>query len=202
MQNMNKTKKVLTGDRKTQIIDSAIKVFIEKGYEKSSLREIVALVGITKPTLYHYFNSKHDLLYKILHDAITVFIDDLVEILKQPVSSNEKVRLMLQSLFNAQTRNNSGLAVLLHESKAPLPSDLQNEIKKMHRKFISLTEDLFIEGIENKEFRSDLDPKIIAWAFLGMINWTHNWASSDGRLGFDEISEMFATIFINGVQHP
>ena len=45
-------------DTRERILDTALDMFIERGYDKTSLREIAERVGVTKPALYYHFSSK------------------------------------------------------------------------------------------------------------------------------------------------
>jgi AcrR family transcriptional regulator len=58
---------------KERIVSEAIRLFCEKGYEATSVREIVEAVGVTKPVLYYYFKNKDELFRHIIENALAPF---------------------------------------------------------------------------------------------------------------------------------
>jgi len=199
-ENLNNQKKTNKIDRRSQILDAAALVFKEKSYDRATLQDIADLVGLTKATIYHYFKSKHELLYTINYMSVTDAIDRLSQIVKMPVSPEEKVRLAFQQHFSAYVSHLPGLLVMLHEKTDLLPRKMEQEIKSEFKKYISLWESLMREGVALGHFRQDLDPKMITWSAVGMCNWVYKWASPSGRLEFHQIADIFSEIFLKGAQ--
>ena len=88
---------------------------------------------------------------------------------------------------------------MLHEKTDYLPPDLEEFVKGKFREYIALWEKILTEGITLGVVRQDLDIKMMRWAAIGMCNWVYKWASSEGRLQFDQIAEIFSKIFTEGV---
>ncbi|MGD0167978.1 MAG: helix-turn-helix domain-containing protein [Gaiellaceae bacterium] len=68
-------------DTRERILDTALDLFIERGYEKTSLRELAERVGITKAALYYYFSSKEELL-KTLVEPLFAAQERAMDLLK------------------------------------------------------------------------------------------------------------------------
>ncbi|MDY6850894.1 MAG: TetR/AcrR family transcriptional regulator [Thermodesulfobacteriota bacterium] len=197
VKNQKKTNKI---DRKSQILEAAALVFKEKSYDRATLQDIADLVGLTKATIYHYFKSKHELLYTINYMTVTDAIDRLSDIIKMPISPEEKVRLAFQQHFSAYVSHLPGLLVMLHEKTDLLPPKMEQEIKSEFKKYISLWEAVMREGVASGDFRQDLDPKMITWSAVGMSNWVYKWASPSGRLEFHQIADAFSGILLEGIR--
>ena len=71
-----KINKEKTEEQKNNIADTAVKFFVLKGYEKTSMNEIIKEAGIAKGTFYHYFKNKEDILdylsFKITKEILPV----------------------------------------------------------------------------------------------------------------------------------
>jgi AcrR family transcriptional regulator len=66
--------------KKERIVAEAIRLFCEKGYEATSVREIVEAVGVTKPVLYYYFKNKDELFRHVIETAMDPFDEAQTEI--------------------------------------------------------------------------------------------------------------------------
>lgn len=187
------------GDRKSQVIQAAAFIFKEKGYGRTTLQDIANEIGITKATLYYYFKNKHDLLFEITDKSITDAISRMTHIVEQPITVEEKIELAFQQHFKFYSTHHPGASVMLHEKTNFLPPEMEENIQRKFREYITLWEKILIEGVEQGVVRQDIDIKIMRWAAIGMCNWVYKWASSDGRLQFNEIAEMFTKIFKEGV---
>jgi len=70
--------------KREQIVAEAIRLFCEKGYEATSVREIVEAVGVSKPVLYYYFKNKHELFRFIIEDAMEPFYEEILQTCQNP----------------------------------------------------------------------------------------------------------------------
>lgn len=188
-----------TKNRKLQIIEAAAIVFKEKGYNRATLQDIATRVGITKATLYHHYNNKHELLYTIIKTLMDKGISELTKIVEMPISTEQKIHLAFREHFSSYESSFPGYGVLLHENTDSLPRDLEQKVKQAFKNYISLWKKLIRQGIEEGSFKKKLDPKITVWAAIGMSNWVYKWASPEGHLKFSQISDIFEDIFTKGI---
>lgn len=191
----------LKKNRKTQILEAAALVFKKKGYDRATLQDIVSIVGITKAALYHYFQNKHELFYTIIHTMMIRGIDELTKIFEMPISAEKKICLAFKQHFSSYESHFPEFLVLLHEKTNLLPPKMEKQIKQEFKQYISFWEQLIREGVATGHFRQDLDPKIMTWSGIGMCNWVYKWASPKGRLKFNQIAEIFTSIFLEGIRH-
>lgn len=75
---MDSTAQVRRGDTRQRILDAALELFSEQGYERTALREIAEQLGVTKAALYHHFRSKEELIVS-LFEALTGPLDELID---------------------------------------------------------------------------------------------------------------------------
>ncbi|WP_309717748.1 TetR/AcrR family transcriptional regulator [Armatimonas sp.] len=165
----NPTRKHLPPEeRREQIIDAAIEVFSEKGFDGTSNKEVAKLAGIASPGLiYHYFADKLELLRESLlsrmpHPPEIVFDPDrpLKEVLYEITGH------VLQDLNNPRTVKL--MRVLLGEAlRRPEFARLMTET--MENRVFTRLEEIFKAHIAQGTLRSDLDPTVTTMRFMGAL---------------------------------
>jgi AcrR family transcriptional regulator len=182
---MSKLDQNPSGDKKQYLFDGvkgrivyeAVHLFLEKGYNGTSVREIVASSGVTKPVLYYYFPSKEGLYREIVLELIS----DFDRSIKTIVSNTElEFRQKLHEIFNMVLSKNTKESTLMLFIYAMRLTPLFMEILKEHAENLEhliLIQALFQEAQENCEIRSDIPPRTLAVFFLGLI-----WESIDDQI--------------------
>jgi AcrR family transcriptional regulator len=176
-------------DRKRRdIAKAAAKVFYKKGYLSTNVDQIAAAAGLRKPSLYHYFKSKSDILYAI-HEE---FIDVLLEKQKARNASLTARESLTEDMADALGLLDShhGHHRVFYENFDELPRNQRNTILAKNRDYYAEIEAKIERGIADGQLR-DLPPRMIALAMFGACNWTYQWYHPGGA--------MFATIFFDGI---
>ncbi|MGB2908493.1 MAG: TetR/AcrR family transcriptional regulator [Candidatus Aminicenantaceae bacterium] len=139
----------LIGRRRRQIVDAAVRLFIEKGFHKTTTREIARESGISTGLLYEYVSTKEDVLYLVC-DAIHAEVEAAVAEAVQRVSGGRNVlAAMIREYFLVCDRMSDHILLVYQETKA-LPEQwrnrvLENEIK-LTNIFVSTLEQLARSG--------------------------------------------------------
>lgn len=96
------------GDTRSRIQDVALKLFIEQGYEGTSLREIAEHLGVTKAALYYHFKTKDDIVASLINDRLAE-IEDLTAWLRDrpttPATRREFVKMYADALTSERSLN-------------------------------------------------------------------------------------------------
>ncbi|MGF1506234.1 MAG: TetR/AcrR family transcriptional regulator, partial [Anaerolineae bacterium] len=135
------------------IIDAAVLLFNEKGYHATSMRAIAEQVEIEKPSLYHHFNSKEDILLAILEIGMTHLIKELERIVALEIDPISKLRRAIGAHARIIAENPQGAAVFLREDRGLSDSYLREYVLKRDH-FESLFRKILIQGIEEGCFRA------------------------------------------------
>ena len=174
--------------KKVDIMQTAMKLFMTKGFEGTSTNDICWAAGMTKPSLYHYFTSKNHLLFSIhLHEIESVLRPYLAEAeaIKEPL---KRLRLMIRE-YAKLILSHPELRFLLHGSltvKDKYQMEIRKEWKRLHGLFRTTILDLQSAGIVAK----DLDPSWAGFLLLGMITWITFWFDYKNKKHVDEIVEL------------
>jgi AcrR family transcriptional regulator len=159
--------------RRAEVITLAASLFDQRGYASVSMEQIAAAAGIAKPTLYHYFTGKDEILRGI-HET---FIDILLH------RQDERVRLGLAPadlLLGAMTdifglmETHRGHVRVFFEHHRELPDAARREIRVKRERYQQLIRDAIAEGVRTRAFR-DVDPEVATLAVFGVCNWAYQW---------------------------
>ena len=141
----------LIGRRRRQIVDAAVKLFIEKGFHKTTTREIARESGISTGLLYEYVSTKEDVLYLVC-DAIHAEVEAAVAEAVHRVSGGQDVlTAMIREYFLVCDRMSDHILLVYQETKALPPQwrarVLENEVKLTN---------IFVRTLENLAHSNDL----------------------------------------------
>ncbi len=188
--------------REQEIVAAAAKVFMEKGYHHATIDDIAKTVGMLKGSLYYHIRSKQELLYKVLMEPSNAATTRLREVREAKLPALEKVRQAIHALIDHYDSNYPHMFVFLGEKLDQIPEEMRAQTAKDQRNYDKLWREIIEEGVASGELRQDLDPKMIAFAILGMCGWMHRWYDKAGRFSADEIAEMFSSMILRGIAEP
>lgn len=178
------------------IIDEAAKLFFYNGYNNTSLQEVAQTLNLTRPALYHYFNSKEHIISSILEDVITNTNQYISEIIQMDEPANIKFEKMIKSHILLILNNQIKFGIFFEEQKS-LPAHVTKNTKQVIDNYYDLATKWFEDGIKSNHF-VDINPNIAVQTILGSCNWAYKWYSPDGALDKQEISELMSKILIEG----
>jgi TetR/AcrR family transcriptional regulator, cholesterol catabolism regulator len=181
------------------IVAAAAKVFRTKGYHAATVRDIADEVGILKGSLYHHLESKEELLYLVVKEPITQMYRTMGEIASGEGNAADKLRRAIAAHLEAFDRHFPHLFVYLREREA---------VKRRFREMIGFSpkeyercwQQILRHGVENGEFRPDIDIQVVSYGLLGMLNWLYKWYDPQGRLSVREVAEQFTSLALAGLR--
>ena len=183
---------------KKSVFEVAAEVFHRKGYDNTSMSEVAEAAGLTKAGLYHHVSSKESLLFTVLDSGLDFTESYVMKPLEAIADPLERLRTMIDlHLRLVLEERNLEVTGLLHECKTLSPSD-RTRIDKRKKEYVRMTTKLITDVV--KQFNvKDVNPKLAAFALLGMLNWTYQWYKPSGSSSREEIVENFQHIFLQGI---
>lgn len=175
------------------IMQAAIKLFSEKGFEKTSIEELAREAGIGKGTIYGYFQTKSDILHAFcedelehLHQQLNANADKDIPILQQMVS-------IYMSEFRHIAENREFARLYMQETAFPRDSDLERN-QKSHNVYFGMLFPLLQRAQDRGELRRDIDLLHITGHFYGLyLLMVSAWFG--GFIQPDEAEESLNTLF-------
>ncbi len=182
------------------IISAAIQLFNRNGYHATSMRDIAREVAIQKPSLYHHFDGKEDILLAILDAGMEQFTRDMEAIAASDDGCTTKLRAAIHAHARLIADNPDGAAVFLREDRGLGDAYLQHYVAQRDR-VEQFFRAIVQQGIQEGVFRA-ADVTIVTHALLGMVNWMTRWYRPEGRLDAGQIADIFFDLFLYGIEQP
>jgi len=172
--------------RPPEILEAALAVFAEKGFAATRLDDVAAKAGITKGTIYLYFDSKQALFEALARQSIGVQIDQVSAQLAQfPGSSAELLRLVLSTLGHfAITSDRVVLPRLVLAEAANFPQLAEFWRREVVERGVALMSGIIARGIVRGEFRNiDLQhaARLCVAPILVIVLWRTTFARFDAE---------------------
>ncbi len=184
--------------RQDQVRAAALRLFREKGYHATSMRDIAEAVGINKGSLYSYIKSKEDLLIPVFEQAQGVLTTQIEQIASDTsLTPTLKLRRAIHAHVVAVADNLEVLTVYLSEWRQ-LASDSLATNRGQRERYAQLFHQILRDGIAAGEFR-EMDTRIVMLGMIGMCNYLFRWYRPDGRLTPDQIADELIDMLMRGV---
>ena len=181
------------------ILEAAARIFRKKGYHHANISDIAKEIGLQKGSLYHYIDSKEDLLYEIVMSAVSTYIKSLKEVL----NSNEEADILLKEAIIAHMYpmdiEFDRIYTFINELKT-LPKESRKEAEIEIDNYEVLWLSIFEQGKKSGIFRADLDSKIIMLSIFGMCNWTLRWYRPGGKYNTRDLAQIYARSILEGIK--
>jgi TetR/AcrR family transcriptional regulator, cholesterol catabolism regulator len=178
------------------ILRAAARLFRERGFADTGMRDIAAAAELSAANLYHYFDGKHDLLFYCQDRALDRMIAATIAARRESASATERLRIVCAA--HLQTLLDEIEGATAHLQIDSLPPALRDEIVKKRDRYERAVRKLIADGIKAGEL-VDADPAIITRAMLGAMNWTVTWFRPDGTDTAARVGEIISRFLVRGV---
>ena len=179
-----------------EILTVSARLFREKGFMATTMEDIASELYITKPALYYYIKTKHDLLYEICESAINSLIEGVEQIKGLHSDPEERLRDLVRLHVNMFSENGDIITVYLAD-ESELPAEKREYIRSRSREYEAMYREILEQGIGEGVFRS-IDVHMVVRAISGMCNWLSSWYRQDGQMNANEIADIFVDFILNG----
>jgi AcrR family transcriptional regulator len=185
-------------NRSQDVLDAAIRVFHMKGYASASIQDVAAEVGVLKGSLYHYIDSKEDLLARIFEDSaghFTEMLDEASGLDERPV---ERLRSFARSCSLWYLRNIERVAIYATEWQY-LTGKRRKDVMKIRETYEQRLAGLIGEVVEAGEAVPDLDVNFATYFIFGALNGLPDWYRRRGPDPAEKIADAYANLIVNTV---
>jgi len=152
-----------------KLLACATDLFNRRGYAATSVREIVAATGVTKPVLYHYFGSKEGTFLEIMQDFIRRFEARIENFPKQVGPTTERVAGLCDQMFQLFREHTESVRLMYSIYFGPPQGAPAIDCEALYRRLLKAIQRAVEEGIRAKEIRA-ARPQDTALTILGVLN--------------------------------
>jgi AcrR family transcriptional regulator len=164
---------------RARVLTAAVELFASKGFDGTSVQEIVQRAQVTKGAMYHYFTSKDDLLYEIYHGLISAQLADLAAILSRQMSPPDAVRAIIVNLVETTAARAEETAVFVREMYRlddERLAAIRADRRRYHETFRALIEKAQAEGA----FSAVASAETVTLMVFGVVNQLPTWYRPTG----------------------
>ena len=183
--------------KRDAVILAAARAFSHKGFHNTSLDDVAAALGVTKPTVYYYVANKEQLLFECFQAGLEIIREGLRQVEGSPLSASERLNEVVRRYAGA-VASDFGWCMTRAEDQ-DLGPELGRRIKKMKAEIDRGMRRLLQEGMEEGTIEP-CDPKMTAFAMAGALNWIAHWYRQDQPMTPEEVAEQFVAVFGRGLR--
>ncbi len=179
------------------LLDVAVAVFNERGYEATSMDELATRLGVTKSAIYHHVPSKVELLRLALDRAL----DGLFAVLDEPGATRGPAIDRLEHVVRGSVRvltTELPFVTLLLRVRGNSP--VETEALRRRREFDRVVTDLVRAAEEEGDVRPDVDPAVTSRLLFGTVNSLTEWYRPGRGLDADALADALVTTTFSGLR--
>jgi AcrR family transcriptional regulator len=184
-------------DEKLQhILKTSAKIFAEKGFHKTSVRDIARATHMSLAGLYYYFTTKEELLYLIQERCFVTLLHRWEQV--SPASdARSRIRCFAENHLSFFLHNMHEMKVMAREDES-LTGEFNDRILVLKRRYVKVIMDLITEFQEQEGGRG-IDLRVATFSLFGMMNWVYTWYQPRRDLPLRQLAEQMLRIYFFGL---
>ncbi len=180
-----------------QILKTSAKIFAEKGFHHTSVRDIARATKMSLSGLYYYFTTKEELLYLIQERCFVTLLQRWEQAADPQMDARARIRCFAENHLSFFLHNMPEMKVMAHEDES-LTGDFQDKILVLKRRYVKVIMDLIGE-LPHQDGGKDIDLRVATFALFGMMNWIYTWYQPKRDLPFPQLIEQMLRIYFFGL---
>lgn len=170
-----------------RLLKEAARLFRDKGYERTTVRDLAAAVGIQSGSLFHHFRTKEAILKAVMVETIRLN----TALMQAAVDEADGDRAKLRALIHAELESINGqtseaMSVLVFEWRS-LSAEAQEEVLALRDIYEQLWLDVLSRLNESGEVAAE--PFVVRRLLTGALSWTVTWYRPGGEMGLSELTD-------------
>ena len=184
-----------------RIVAAAVALFAERGFDATSVNEVVLRAGVAKGALYHHFASKDDLLYEVYRELVDRQLAGLREILGRGRAPADTLRQLIADLV-VTTAARVGEAKVFFRESHRLGDANQARVRAARRSIHDAVTDLVRSAQASGEFAAVASPEMVTFTVFGVINELPVWYRPDGPKQPAELAAELSSLILAALVPP
>ena len=189
------TKKI---SKRQLILTEAAKLFKDRGYSGTSMRDLAGQVGMEAASMYNHIKAKDEILESICFRISGIYISQLAEISATDASYGDKIKALIRLHIQLMVEDGAAVSVANHDWKylpAPKLAEFKQARKSYEKGFAALLE----AGIAAGEFQP-VNVSVALFTILSAVRWVELWFRPGRELSADELEANIITMLLNGLE--
>ena len=186
--------------RAAEIINAARETFLEKGFERASVSEIAAKVGVVEGLLYSYFPTKRDLLNEVLRGMYEPLIREIEDGFSRLQGLRSRMRLLVWRHLRVYVEDPGLSRLVLHEVRTR-PEYFNSALHELHVRYTAFLMRTVRDAVAHGELPADTDGEMVRGLVYGGIEH-RMWGVLFGRdtVNIEVAADRFTDMVLRGIQ--
>ena len=185
-------------NRREELLRVSAKLFREKGFDGTSIRDISAAAGMHSGSPFYHFKTKQDILVAVMEQGLAEGLRKTEEVMALALPSEQKLTQLIRTqLGTILEEGNDFIPVLLYDWRS-LTSANRRRIVAMKDRYDALWQEVIDEL--KRAGHMPGDAQLVRLLILGAVNWAGTWYRAGGRLPLDDVAEGAARLFLQGTR--
>ncbi len=180
-----------------KIHEVAARLFAQRGYHGTSIRDLAQELGMQKSSLYHHFESKQDLLFSLVDEFMDQALARIEAMTSPEMTPRQKLSAVIRFYTTFYAASPDRLTILINELESLSPQQKRVALDK-ERRYVKTLKDILEQAAQAGLMR-DIPPTVAVFAFFGMVHYTPKWYRPEGKVDPEELGGLFETVFCQGV---
>lgn len=182
--------------KRDAVLHAAVEMFNEKGFHSTSLDEVALALNVTKPTIYHYFDSKDEILFECVRLGLQGVSEAIERVEAAGGAGIERLRALIHEYVIIMTHDFG--KCITRTADHELSPTTRAEFRRLKREIDAAVRRVIKEGMEDGSICPG-DPRLVTFCIAGALNWVARWYEEDGTLRPEDIADGYAATLINGL---
>jgi len=181
-------------ERLDHLLAQAARVFAERGYHPTTMRDLAAASGMSLAGMYYYVKGKEELLFLIQERCFARVLEEAGDAVGRSRDPLERLQGFIRHHVTFFAAHMAEMKVLSHEANV-LRGEPRRRVNAIKRRYVDLLEGLLREAapVESASERS-----AAAYVLFGMMNWIYNWYDPAGALDPERLADLITRVFVGG----
>lgn len=180
-----------------QILKTSAKIFAEKGFHRTSIRDIARAAGMSLAGLYYYFRTKEELLFLIQERCFLTLLQRWEKTVDLKSDVRARIRIFAENHLGFFLHNMFEMKVMAHEDES-LTGEFQEKILLLKRRYVKILMDLMGE-LQRQEGGKAMNLRAATFSLFGVMNWVYTWYHPRRDLPLPELIEQMLRIYFFGI---
>ena len=186
-------------ERRAEIVRRAAEIFDRQGVSRTSLEDIAAAIGVKREAVYYYYRDKSEILCEIIRPHSEALLRGMERFNTLGLPATARLSLAISSHLERFNPTYVEMTVALRELSGSNPAPGIVELRRVWKEYEQHWVALFRQGQVAGEFDAGQNPKLMAFAVLGMCNAVSGWYRPGGGIAMDELVRSYTAIALGGV---
>lgn len=182
--------------KREAVLCTAVKLFNLKGFHAASLDDVAMALNVTKPTIYHYFSSKDEILFECVRRGLDGVREAAEKAAARGGSGMERLCALMREYALIMTHD-FGICVT-RTNDAELTPESRREFRSLKRQIDRIIRGVIEDGVQDGTI-APTDPRVAAFTIAGALNWIARWYDPRGKLTAEEIAEQTVATLVRGL---